>query len=88
MAAMDKTNSRTGSLCIDPNSADAASSQTHLLQGYPGHGQANGHGMHGHHANGDTSLTALARRTNSMRNRSLRCVQSDQLRIMCTIPLI
>lgn len=90
MAAMDKTNSRTGSLCIDPNSAEAISSQTHLLQGYA-NGHANGHsaahhlggggGGGVHHVNGgggDTSLTALARRTNSVRNRSLRWVQLDR----------
>lgn len=75
MTAMDKTNSRTGSLCVGPSGPDAASSQTHLLQGYAvhtnGHANGGGHGG-GHHANGDTSLTVLARRTNSVRNRSLR----------------
>lgn len=84
MAAMDKTNSRTGSLCIGEGGPDAASSQTHLLQGYAavahhgahGNGAANGHGGHG--TNGD-SLSALARRTNSQRNRSLRLVGLKEL---------
>lgn len=62
MAAMEKTNSRAGSLSIDGNNADGnnANSQTHLLHGQP----ANGH-------EDRSSLSELARR-NTIRKRSLR----------------
>lgn len=59
MAAMEKTNSRAGSLSIDGNHDGNANSQTHLL-----HGQQNGH-EHG------SSLSQLARRS-TIRKRSLR----------------
>lgn len=59
MAAMDKTNSRAGSLSIDGNIDGNANSQTHLL-----HGQQNGNEER-------SSLSELARR-NTIRKRSLR----------------
>lgn len=60
MAAMEKSNSRAGSLSID-GQIDGASSQTHLL-----HGQQNGHD-----ATDRSSLSQLARRS-TIRKRSLR----------------
>lgn len=62
MAAMEKTNSRAGSMSIDGNNPDGVSSQTHLLQGH----------QHGGMNNDErSSLSTLARRS-TKRNRSIR----------------
>lgn len=62
MAAMEKSNSRAGSMSIDGNNGDGVSSQTHLLQGQQ-HGGINNEER--------SSLSQLARRSTT-RNRSLR----------------
>lgn len=70
MAAMDKTNSRAGSLSIDGNHDGNANSQTHLLHGQQQqqhHQQPQQQNGHDH----ESSLTQLARR-NTIRKRSLR----------------
>ncbi|KAJ6636183.1 Voltage-dependent calcium channel type A subunit alpha-1 [Pseudolycoriella hygida] len=61
MAAMEKSNSRAGSMSIDGN-PDGVSSQTHLLQGHQNNGVNNDE---------RSSLSTLARRS-TKRNRSLR----------------
>lgn len=62
MAAMEKSNSRAGSMSIDGNNPDGVSSQTHLLQG---------HHNGGMNSDERSSLSTLARRSTT-RNRSLR----------------
>lgn len=69
MAAMEKTNSRAGSMSIDGNQ-DGISSQTHLLQNQQN--GINGGGVtHGGIDEHRSSLSTLARRS-TIRNRSLR----------------
>lgn len=63
MAAMEKSNSRAGSMSIDGNNPDGVSSQTHLLQGHYNGGMMNNDER--------SSLSTLARRSTT-RNRSLR----------------
>lgn len=73
MAAMDKTNSRAGSLSIDGNHDGNANSQTHLLHGQQQQ-QQHHQQQQPQHQNGhdhESSLTQLARR-NTIRKRSLR----------------
>lgn len=69
MAAMDKTNSRAGSLSNDGNHNGNANSQTHLLHGQQQHQQQPQQHQNGH--DHESSLIQLARR-NTIRKRSLR----------------